>query len=192
MPLEALRATLPDYARDIRVTLSAIINDTLLSEQQKWGALLAAAWAAGEPTLLAAIRADAEARLSSQAVTAAKTAAALMAMNNVYFRAVHLMANEDYATLRTGLRMNQLADPGVDKGDFEFWAFVTSAINGCGMCLDAHEAELRKRDWPATHVQAGLRIAATVAATAAVLRAEDHQAGINSTLDNLAAFTASG
>ena len=47
-----------------------------------------------------------------------------------------------------------------------------SAINGCGVCLDAHEEELRKRDWPATHVQAGLRIAAVIAATATVLRAE--------------------
>jgi lipoyl-dependent peroxiredoxin subunit D len=93
-------------------------------------------------------------------------------MTNVYYRAVHAMKDTGYATMRTGLRMNVLADPGVDKGDFEFWSFVVSALNGCGMCLDAHEEELRRRDWPATHIQTGIRIAAVIGATAAVLRAE--------------------
>jgi alkyl hydroperoxide reductase subunit D len=172
MSLEALRETIPDYAKDIRLNLSAIVNGTLLNDQQKWGAILAAAHATGVRSLLDAVNADAEAKLSPEAFTAAKSAAALMAMNNVYYRALHLMKNQEYTTLRTGLRMNIMPNPGVDKGDFEFWSFVVSAINGCGMCLDAHEEELRKRDWPATHVQAGLRIGAVIAAAAAVLRAE--------------------
>ncbi|MDZ4775948.1 MAG: carboxymuconolactone decarboxylase family protein [Alphaproteobacteria bacterium] len=172
MSLEALRETLPDYAKDIRINLSAVITDTLLTNQQKWGAILAATHATGERALRDAVNADAGAKLTTEAITAAKSAAALMAMNNVLFRALHLMKNQEYATLRTGLRMGILADPGVDKGDFEFWALVVSAVNGCGVCLDAHEEELRRRDWPTTHVQAGLRIAAVIAATAAVLRAE--------------------
>jgi len=170
--LEALRETIPDYAKDIRINLSQITNDTLLSEQQKWGALLAAAYATGWAPLIRAVRDDTESRLSPTAVNAAKSAAALMTMTNTYYRALHAMKNTEFTTLRTGLRMNVLADPGVDKGDFEFWALVVSAINGCGACLDAHEEELRKRDWPATHVQAGLRIAAVINAVASVLRAE--------------------
>jgi len=172
MSLEALRETIPDYARDIRINLSQIINDGLLSDQQKWGAILAAAHATGFAPLIRAAGADAEARLSTAAIAAAKSAAALMAMTNTYYRALHAMKDGEYATLRTGLRMNVLADPGVDKGDFEFWSLVVSALNGCGMCIDAHEEELRKRDWPATRVQAGLRIAAVVNAAASVLRAE--------------------
>jgi lipoyl-dependent peroxiredoxin subunit D len=172
MSLEALRETIPDSAKDIRINLSQIINDALLSDQQKWGAILAAAHATGFAPLIRAAGADAEGKLSPAAITAAKSAAALMAMTNVYYRAVHAMKNTEYTTLRTGLRMNVLADPGVDRGDFEFWSLVVSALNGCGMCLDAHEEELRRRDWPATHIQAGLRIAAVIGATAAVLRAE--------------------
>jgi alkyl hydroperoxide reductase subunit D len=172
MSLEALRETIPDHARDIRINLSQILNDALLGNQQKWGAILAAANATGFAPLIRAASADAEAKLSPEAMTAAKSAAALMAMTNVYYRAAHAMKDADYATMRTGLRMNVLADPGVDKGDFEFWSFVVSALNGCGMCLDAHEEELRRRDWPATHIQAGIRIAAVIGATAAVLRAE--------------------
>jgi len=172
MSLEALRETIPDYAKDIRLNLSSIVNETLLNDQQKWGAILAAAHATGVRSLIDAANADAEAKLTPEAVTAAKAAAALMAMNNVYYRALHLMKNQEYTTLRAGLRMNVMANPGVDKGDFEFWSLVVSAMNGCGMCLDAHEEELRKRDWLATHIQAGIRIGAVVAAAAAVLRAE--------------------
>ena len=172
MSLEALRETIPDYAKDIRLNVSALMNDTALSDQQKWGAFLAAAHATGFGPLIAAVTADAQARLTPEAISAAKSGAAIMAMTNVYYRALHLMQNHEYTTLRTGLRMNIIANPGVDKGDFEFWCFVVSALNGCGKCLDAHEEELRKRDWPSTHIQAGLKIAAVVAATAAVLRAE--------------------
>lgn len=172
MTLEALRDSLPDYARDVRVTLSAVVHDTLLSDQQKWGALIAAARAAGERSLIEALDEEVRERMSEAAIGAAKTAAALMAMTNVYFRATHLMRNQDYAAMRTGLRLNRLADPGVDKGDFEFWCFVVSAVNGCGACLDAHEEELRQRSWPATHIREGLRIAAAIAAAASILRAE--------------------
>ena len=172
MSLEALRATIPDYARDIRVNLSSIIHETLLTEQQRWGAILACAHATGVRVLIEAVRADAQARLSPEAITAAKSAAALMAMTNVYYRALHAMKDAEYATLRTGLRINVLADPGVDRGDFEFWSLAVSVLNGCGACIDAHEQELRRRDWPLTHVQSGLRIAAVMNATAAVLRAE--------------------
>lgn len=170
--LDVLRDAMPDYARDIRINLSAVVNDTLLTDQQKWGAMLAAAHATGAWALCLAIETDARAFITPEASSAAKSAAAVMAMNNVYYRAVHAMQNQDYTTLRTGLRMNVIANPGVDRGDFEFWCFVASAINGCAKCLDAHEEELRKRDWPPTHVQAGLKIAAVLAAVAAVVRAE--------------------
>jgi lipoyl-dependent peroxiredoxin subunit D len=172
MSLEALRQTIPDYAKDVRINLSQIVGDGLLNDQRRWGALLAAAHATGFPPLIRAVNADAESRISTAAIAAAKSAAALMAMTNTYYRALHAMRNTEYATLRTSLRMNIFADPGVERGDFEFWSFVVSALNGCGACLDAHEEELRKRDWPVTHIQAGLRIAAVIAATAAVLRAE--------------------
>ena len=64
-------------------------------------------------------------------------------------------------------------NPGVDKADFELWSMAVSAINGCGMCMDSHEAELRKAGLSTEEVQASVRIAATVNAVAAVVRAEN-------------------
>jgi alkyl hydroperoxide reductase subunit D len=125
-----------------------------------------------------AIEAQAKAAgLSDEAATAAKAAAAIMGMNNVYYRALHLLKNQEYRTLPARLRMNVIGNPGVDKVDFELWCTTVSAVNGCGMCLDSHEEELKKRGVSALQVQAALRIAATVNAASAVVRAELASAG---------------
>ena len=94
-------------------------------------------------------------------------------MNNVYYRSLHLISNPEYRTLPARLRMNVIANPGVEKVDFELWCTAVSAVNGCGMCLDAHEAELKKHGVPAQQIQAALRIAAVVNAASRVIAAEE-------------------
>ena len=170
MSLDALRDALPAYAKDLSLNLSSLAAETVLNDQQKWGSFLACAYAVGEPTTVKAI--EAAAVLSPEAKTAAKAAAAMMGMNNIYYRALHLMGNAEYRTLPARLRMNIIANPGVDKIDFELWCLAVSAINGCGACLDAHEAELRQRGLTAPQVQTALRIAAVIHAVSRVLAAE--------------------
>ena len=173
MSLDALRERLPAYAKDISLNLSSLASETLLSDQQKWGAFVASAHAVGQPDVIRAVDAAATgAGLSPEALTAAKAAAAIMGMNNVYYRSLHLLSNGEYKTLPARLRMNGLANPGVDKADFELWATAVSAANGCGMCLDAHEAELKAHGVSAQQIQAALRIAAVVNATSRILAAE--------------------
>ena len=173
MTLDALRETLPAYAKDISLNLSSLAAETLLGDQQKWGAFVASAHALGQPDVVRAVEASAiAAGLSADALIAAKAAAAIMGMNNVYYRSLHLLSNGEYKTLPARLRMNVLANPGVDKVDFELWSTAVSAINGCGMCLDAHEAELKKHGVPTQNIQAALRIAAVVNAASRVVAAE--------------------
>jgi len=173
MSLDALRERLPAYAKDISLNLSSLASETLLSDQQKWGAFVASAHAVGQPDVIRAVEAAATgAGLSAEALTAAKAAAAIMGMNNIYYRSLHLLSNGEYKTLPARLRMNVLANPGVDKADFELWATAVSAANGCGMCLDAHEAELKKHGVSAQQIQAALRIAAVVNAASRIVAAE--------------------
>jgi alkyl hydroperoxide reductase subunit D len=173
MSLDALRETLPAYAKDLSLNLSSLAAETLLTDQQKWGAFVASAYAVGQPAVVKAVEAAAtDAGLSPEALNAAKAAAAIMGMNNVYYRAVHLLSNKEYGTLPARLRMNVLANPGVEKVDFELWSTAVSAVNGCGMCLDAHEAELKKHGVTAQQIQAALRIAAVVNAVSRVLAGE--------------------
>ena len=169
MSLDALRDLIPSYAKDISLNLSSLSNETILNDQQKWGCFLASAHSIGVPQVVKLIEAQAATVMSPEAMNAAKTAAAIMGMNNIYYRALHLMKNHEYQTLPAKLRMNGLANPGVDKIDFELWATAVSAINGCGGCLDAHEGELRKHGVSNVQIQASLRIGAVVHAASRVV-----------------------
>ena len=173
MSLDALRESLPEYAKDLSLNLSSLAGETTLNDQQKWGCFVACAYAVGSGPVIKAINAAAEAAgLTPEAANAARAAAAIMGMNNVYYRALHLMHNQEYRTLPARLRMNVIANPGVDKTDFELWCTAVSAINGCGMCLDSHEDELRKHGMPALNIQAAIRIAAVVNAVSRVMAGE--------------------
>lgn len=172
MSIETLKSALPDYAKDLKLNLSSLAGETLLSDQQKAGAFIASAIASRNPQVIEAVMAEFAAKLSAPALNAAKTAAALMAMNNVYYRFVHLASAADYKTLPAKLRMNAIANPGVEKVDFELWSLAVSAINGCGMCIDAHEKVVRQAGLSAEQVQAAVRIAAVVQAVAVTLESD--------------------
>jgi len=173
MALEALAASLPPYAEDLARNLAAAADDARLTEQQKWGCFVAAAAAVATPAAIQATLAAARgAGLSPEAMAAAKGAAAIMAQNNVYFRALTLLRNPEYKAMRSGLRMRIVTHPGVPADDFDLWCVAVSAIHGCPDCLDAHEAPLRARGVGAGAVQAALRIAAVVHGVSRVLAAE--------------------
>ena len=172
MSLEQLKSALPDYAKDLKLNLSSLAGEAHLSEQQRAGTFLASAIASRNAAVIAAINAEFGSKLSPEAADAAKAAAAIMAMNNIYYRFVHLSSAADYKTLPARLRMNVIAKPGVEKVDFELWSLAVSAINGCGMCIDSHEHELRKAGLSAEQIQATIRIASVVHAVAATLEGE--------------------
>ena len=172
MSLDDLKARLPEYAKDLRLNLGSIAGITSLTPQQLWGTALATAIASRNPDVVRAIDAVASEHLTEQAKTAARSAAAIMAMNNIYYRFTHLSKHPDFLSMPARLRMNVIANPGVEKIDFELWSLAVSAINGCGACLDSHEAELKKHSMPATNVQAALRIASVVNAVSRVVAGE--------------------
>lgn len=182
MSLDTIKNAIPDYAKDIKLNLSSLAGDETLTPQQHWGCFLASALATRHPGLIASVAAEASSRLSAEAMNGAKAAAAIMAMNNVYYRFVHLAKNKEYQTLPAKLRMNVIGNPGIDKLDFELWSLAVSAINGCGMCIDAHEAELKKGGLGAEKIQTAVRIASVVQATAAVLDGESALQGTDTGL----------
>jgi alkyl hydroperoxide reductase subunit D len=160
--------TLPDYAKDLRLNLSSLLSDQLLGDQRKYGLILACAHGSGYRPLVAAAEAECGPKLSAEAANAARGAAAVMAMNNVYYRFVHLASNPVYATLPGKLRMNIIGSPGIDKADFELFSLAVSAMNGCGMCIDSHEKVLGQHNVKPETIQAAARIAAVMQAVATV------------------------
>ena len=133
--------------------------------------LLACAIASRNAEVREAFGVEAAERLTPEALDAARAAAAIMAMNNVYYRAVHLASNKEYAKMPARLRMNVIGSPGVPRTDFELWCLAVSAINGCGACVDLHEKVLRDAGVSAEAVHAALRYAAIVQSAAVALEA---------------------
>ncbi|TCZ56322.1 carboxymuconolactone decarboxylase family protein [Roseicella aquatilis] len=171
MSLEALRNALPDYAKDQKLNLGSLSTEPVLTEQQRAGCFVASALATRNATVIREIVGEFGPTLSPEALTAAKAAASIMGMNNIYYRFTHLVQG-DYAQMPAKLRMNVMAKPGVDKADFELWSLAVSAINGCGMCMESHEKVVLQHGLGKEQVQAAVRIAAVVHATAVTLDAE--------------------
>jgi len=175
--MKSLRDRIPDYAKDLRLNLDALAKVESLTPSQLWGVMLASALAARNDELVRAVAEEARPHLSEAAVGAARTAAALMGMNNVYYRFQHLVSNAEYGSLPARLRMQAIANPGVERVDFELACLAVSAIHGCGKCMDSHEHELRKRGTSALAVQDAVRVAAVLHAVAGVLDGERALAG---------------
>ena len=154
MSLDTLRSLIPEYAGDLRRNLDAVLGDSRLSAQRLWGTVLATAIASRSAIVLRELAPEARARLSPEAYTAAKSAAAAMALSNVFFRT------------------KAVGGPGVDRVDYELWALAVSAINACGACLDSHERVLREAGVSRETVQEAFRVASVVQAVGVTVEAE--------------------
>jgi len=172
MTLDSLKGRLPAYAKDLKLNLGAIPTAAGLTEQQLWGTVLAAAIASRNGELIAAAEASAAEHLDETAAEAARAAAAVMGMNNIYYRFTHLVGHEAYRRMPARLRMNVVARPGVESRDFELWSLAVSAVNGCGMCIEAHEAQLIEAGMTREAIQDSVRIAAILHGVATALDAE--------------------
>jgi len=170
--MDNLKSRLPDYARDLRLNLSNLAAETVLDEEKKAGTFIAAAIASRNSEVIREMLTEFGPKLSPQALAAAQAAAAIMGMNNVYYRFTHLVESEDYLRLPAKLRMNAMANPGVAKESFELWSLAVSAVNGCGKCLVAHERVLRQAGVTTEQIQAAVRIAAVVHAVAVTLESQ--------------------
>lgn len=170
---EELISALPEYAKDLKLNYSSLVKqNTELTPQQLWGTVVAAAIATRNSELTGAVIAEAQAILSEQALAAVKAAAAIMGMNNIYYRFHHLTTNEKYATLPARLRMNVLRGHGVDAVDFELWCLVVSAVNACSKCVDSHERVLRDKGATEELINAAVRVTSVIHAIGVVLESE--------------------
>jgi lipoyl-dependent peroxiredoxin subunit D len=172
MSLDRIKSGLPDYAKDLRLNLESVLSEggaPGLSRKQIALVALASAIASRHAPLTEVIAQFASQHADEKELDGARTAAALMGMTNIYYRFLHLVENDEYGTLRAGLRMNAMANPGIDKVDFDLASVAVSAINGCGSCVASHERTLRKHDVSAQAVQSAARIASVIHAVAVVL-----------------------
>ena len=170
--LDAIRDSIPDYARDLKLNLGAVLAPTGapgLNEKQIWAVAVASAIASRNVGFAKQIEALATAKLDEAYLNASKAAAAIMGMNNIYYRFLHLVEDPEYVQMPARLRMNVIGNPGIDKLDFELLSLAVSAVNGCGMCITSHEKKLREGGISREQIQSAVRIASVIHAVAGVL-----------------------
>lgn len=173
MTLDQLLEQVPSYAKDLKLNFSSLVRQqTELSPSQVWGTVVASAIATRNRNLIDAVIAEAVTRIGAEATEVAKAAASIMAMNNIYYRFLHLSSNQKYSTLPARLRMNILRTHGTNEADFELWCLAVSAINGCGKCVDSHENVLRQKGVAEETIIASIRIAAVIHALGTVFDTE--------------------
>ena len=159
---DALLATLPAHAEDLAYDLTKVLSEPRLEVAQRWGCALASAISLRDRTLRDAFDRDAAAAGVAEATLEdARSAAALMAMTNVYYRFVDCAGGE-YAQLPAALRMKRVARPAGSQGDFELFALAVSALSGCAACMRHHEARGRAAGLTPLRLRDGVRIAASV------------------------------
>jgi alkyl hydroperoxide reductase subunit D len=172
MTLAQIADALPDYAKDLRVNLQNVMNQTELTPQQTWSVAVSCALACRNETLSKAVLTEASPRLTFEAFNAAKAAMAIMGMNNIFYRFRHMIGREEYNSIPGRLRMQVIRGHGGDPLDFELCCLAVSAINGCEACVKSHEAVLREKGLKEDAILASIRIAATLHAVAGVVEAE--------------------
>jgi len=167
--LDEARDALPDAARDLKLNLQSVLAESTLSPAQRWGTAVAAAVASRNARLRDAVIAEARVEADPAAVDDGIAAAALMGMNNVYYRFRHLIGRAGYTDKPARLRMNRIAKPAASKVDFELYCLAVSAINGCATCLQAHETVVLNGGLTDEHVHDAVRIASVVHGAAVAL-----------------------
>jgi alkyl hydroperoxide reductase subunit D len=177
--LDEARDALPDAARDLKLNLQSVLAESTLSPAQRWGTAVAAAVASRNARLREAVIAEARAQADAAAVDDGIAAAALMGMNNVYYRFRHLIGREAYAEKPARLRMNRIAKPAGPKVDFELFCLAVSAINGCETCMKSHERVVLGAGLAEDQVHDAVRIAAVVHGAAVALDLAAPGAGSN-------------
>jgi alkyl hydroperoxide reductase subunit D len=179
--LASLRDRLPEAAKDIKLNLQSVLAaGGALSQAQRWGVAVASALASRHPALSRAVLGEARREAGDAVVEDAIAAAALMGMNNVFYRFKHRVGKSAYQDKPARLRMNRLAKPLTNKVDFELYSLAVSAINDCESCVRAHEQAVTEGGLSEDAVVDAARIASAIHAAAVSLEAADALADLES------------
>ena len=162
--VDQVKESIPDHSKDIKLNLDAVINRSGLDEVDAHACAFAAAIAANNGDLAFEISMNGP-LMGTDEREAAKTAASLMGMNNVYYPFVEMTEDADLKGLPPGLRMNAYANHGgVSKKKFEMYALAASIVGKCHFCVKNHYDLLKKEGMTVLELQAVGKIAAVVAA----------------------------
>ncbi|MGB0522725.1 MAG: carboxymuconolactone decarboxylase family protein [Flammeovirgaceae bacterium] len=141
--LDLLTAGESRYIKDLRINAKNVLKSQHLSAKE--ALLIAVSIVANNhhDVLLNTYTEKAKAAEATDAeIAEAVACASLLAANNVFYRFRHFMNKEKYNQLPARIKMNIMMNPVTGKEFFELMSLAVSAVNGCEMCVQSHEASL--------------------------------------------------
>ncbi|MFO0955999.1 MAG: carboxymuconolactone decarboxylase family protein [Isosphaeraceae bacterium] len=160
--LEAMKEALGEESKDLRLNLGSVLQSGSLEPRQRYGIALTSAVFLRSAELAEAILEEGREHLNPETVADARAAAAIMAMNTVYYRFRHMVAKDSYQNRAANLRMTRMARPATSKLDFELFSMACAALAGCEVCIKSHEESLRHVGASEDQIHDSVRIAAVV------------------------------
>ena len=160
--LSELKAMLGDETKDLRLNLDAVLRGNVIDLPASYAVALCSAIFIKDDELAGALIGEAGEQLSPEAIADARAAAAIMAMNTVYYRFRHMVEKPSYSSMPAGLRMNRMARPATSKALFELCSMACAALAGCQGCIQSHEASLLREGQTEAQVHEAVRIGAVV------------------------------
>ena len=170
MNIKELINTFPDYAKDIKLNYSKILNEDILNKRQLYGIIVISSFTTQLNSLKDAALEETKELIDEELIADIYGAYSIMSMNAIYYRFTHLSSEDDYFTMPANLRMQYLSKFKIDKSDFEMLCLAVAIIIGCGKCINAHENILRENNISKLHIQTVARIASIVNSIANVIR----------------------
>lgn len=165
--VDSLKETIPDYAKDTRLNIDAVIKRSSLPVEEAEAVAVAAAFATGNTKFWTWVHSQISDRKEADA---AITAASLMAMNNVWYPYVEMAEDESLKGLPAQLRMNAIASHGgTTKARFEAYSLGASIVGKCHFCVKAHYDTLKKEGYTVEQLRDIGRIASVITAVSRVL-----------------------
>jgi len=165
--VDQLKETIPDYAKDTRLNIDAVIKRSSLPVEEAEAVAVAAAFATGNSKFWTWVHSQISDRKEADA---AITAASLMAMNNIWYPYVEMAEDENLKGLPAQLRMNAIASHGgTTKARFEAYSLSASIVGKCEFCVKAHYDTLKKEGYTVEQLRDIGRIAAVITAVSRVL-----------------------
>jgi len=163
--IDAVKSALPDYAKDTKLNMDAVLLRSTLDADVAMGCAVAALAATGNGKLLAVLLADNPVYAES-----AMTAASIMSQNNTWYPYVEMADDPQLTGLPAGLRMNAIANHGgTTKSNFEAFSLAASIVGKCHFCVKAHYETLKKEGYTVEQLRDIGRIASVINSAAKVL-----------------------
>jgi alkyl hydroperoxide reductase subunit D len=106
---------------------------------------------------------------TAEGIAEATGCASLLSANNIFYRFRHFVNKEKYNEIPARIKMNIMGRPVNGKEFFELMSLAISAVNGCEMCVKAHEKSLIELGSKEERIFEAVRLAAVITSVSKIV-----------------------